>query len=70
MKSIYDEPEPNEWILPIRKGYKISCCDCGLVHKIDFRIKNERVEIRFNFDNRATGQMRRRNNYDFVAPSK
>ena|ERR1035437_7004994 len=62
-KSIYDEPEANEWILPVRKGYKIACCDCGLVHKIDFRIKDKRIEIRFNLDNRATGQIRRRNHY-------
>ena len=35
--SKYEEPESNEWVQPIRNGYKLACCDCGLVHDIDFR---------------------------------
>lgn len=27
-----------EWIQPVRKGYKMGCCDCGLVHLLDFRL--------------------------------
>ncbi len=27
-----------DWIQPVMKGYKMSCCDCGLVHNLDFRI--------------------------------
>jgi len=55
----YDEPEANEWVMPIMKGYKLSCCDCGLVHEMDFRIVNKRVEFRARRNNRATGQVRR-----------
>ena len=33
----YEEPEAGEWVSPIRRGYKMQCCDCGLVHKMDFR---------------------------------
>jgi len=25
-------------IAPQMKGYKMACCDCGLVHDIDFRV--------------------------------
>ena len=44
MKKIkFCEEEPGEWIQPVRKGYLMKCCDCGLVHKIDFRlVKNGR----------------------------
>lgn len=25
-------------IAPIMKGYRMACCDCGLVHTIDFEV--------------------------------
>lgn len=55
----YEEPHEGEWIRPVRRGYKVACCDCGLVHSIDFRIKDRRIEFRVFADNRATGQVRR-----------
>ena len=61
----YDQPEEGEWIFPVMEGYKMSCCDCGLVHKIDFRIcedEPKRIEFRVFRDNRSTGQVRRHNN--------
>lgn len=34
---------PGEWVQPTRKGYLLQCCDCGLIHSLDFRIlKNGR----------------------------
>lgn len=27
-----------KFISPKMKGYKIKCCDCGLVHEMDFRV--------------------------------
>lgn len=27
-----------EWVQPVRKGYLMECCDCGLVHKMNFRL--------------------------------
>lgn len=27
----YEEPKEGEWIRPIKRGYKMACCDCGLV---------------------------------------
>lgn len=26
------------WIHPVMDGYKLSCCDCGLVHDMQFRV--------------------------------
>lgn len=32
----------NEWIHPKQKGYLMSCCDCGLVHWLDFRVVHDK----------------------------
>lgn len=57
----YEEPEAGEWVRPVMNGYKLACCDCGLVHDVDFRVSEdlERVEFRVFRNNRATGQIRR-----------
>jgi len=51
------------WFYPAMLGYKISCCDCGLVHQINFKIDNDRVLMDVKRDNRATGQKRRRKQF-------
>ena len=55
----YEDVEEGKWVQPIRKGYKLCCCDCGLVHKLIFRIKNKKIQFKVFRDNRATGQIRR-----------
>ena len=35
------------------------CCDCGLVHRLDFRIVGGRIEFRTRRDDRATAAARR-----------
>jgi hypothetical protein len=27
----------SEWVQPIMNGYMMKCCDCGLVHEMQFR---------------------------------
>lgn len=49
----------SRWVQPVRRGYKMACCDCGLVHDVDFRVKARRVQFRVARNNRATGQVRR-----------
>jgi hypothetical protein len=57
-----------EWVRPIRKGYKFACCDCGLVHDMDFRVTDEWrgrvVEFRARRNDLSTSAMRkwRKNN--------
>lgn len=36
----------NTWIQPIEKEYLMQCCDCGLIHSMDFRVKNGRAQFR------------------------
>lgn len=54
----YDKPAANEWVQPITEGYKMSCCDCGLVHELDFRVEKGKVQFRVRRDNRATAGKR------------
>jgi len=28
----------NEWVKPQMNKYEMKCCDCGLIHEVDFRV--------------------------------
>ena len=45
-KPIYKDVKPGQWVTPTNKGYLFACCDCGLVHKMDFRV-NSYGDIQF-----------------------
>lgn len=32
-----------EWVTPVRNGYLMKCCDCGLVHRMDFRVAKDKA---------------------------
>lgn len=55
----YDEPKAGEWVQPRRNGYRLACCDCGLVHTLDFRVHKRHVQFRVFRNNRATAAIRR-----------
>ena len=55
----YEKPKAGEWVQPVRRGYKLACCDCGLVHTMDFRIYKGRAQFRVFRNDRSTGQIRR-----------
>lgn len=55
----YYEATAGEWIEPIKRGYKMGCCDCGLVHTINFRIVDGQVQMQLFRDRRATAACRR-----------
>lgn len=55
----YPKRKVGEWQQPITNGYKMRCCDCGLVHLVDFRIHEGRIQFRMFRDDRATSQSRR-----------
>lgn len=52
----------SRWVQPVEQGYKMACCDCGLVHSMDFRVDDEgRAQFRVKRNNRSTALMRRQN---------
>lgn len=54
-----------EWVRVPAKGHKNACCDCSLVHIIDYRIAEDgALEIRFRRDKRATAALRRKTKKD------
>jgi hypothetical protein len=53
----------SEWIAPEMSGWRMSCCDCSLVHDFEFRVREGQVQLRAKRNARATGQ-RRRNRKD------
>lgn len=60
-KQVYD----GEWIAPVRKNYEMECCDCGLVHRLDFRLipwrnGGKRIIFRAFRDKRKTAATRRK----------
>jgi len=58
--QVYD----GEWIKPTMKKHRMACCDCGLVHVIDFKIiKSGRgfaIMLRALRNNRMTAAKRRK----------
>ena len=59
----YKPVTEGEWLAPIMRGYRIKCCDCHLVHAIDFKVthrgRGHDVWIRIRRLNRATAAARR-----------
>jgi hypothetical protein len=48
-----------EWTRPRMRDFREQCCDCGLIHRLDFRIVDGRIEFRTRRDERATAAARR-----------
>ena len=47
------------WTRPRKQNFREQCCDCGLVHRLDFRIVEGQIEFRTRRDDRATAAVRR-----------
>ena len=45
----------------VAREYRPCCCDCGLVHVFQFRVRKGKIQLRAKRDNRATAQFRRHN---------
>ena len=56
----YEVISYGEWTRPRMKDFREQCCDCGLIHRLDFRIADGRIEFRTRRDDRATAAARRR----------
>lgn len=56
----YHHHKDGEWVtMRDYPNHKIACCDCGLVHLLEFREVAGKVQFRAFRDNRATAQRRR-----------
>lgn len=50
-----------KWFRPIKNGFKMGCCDCGLVHRVDFKIKKRtQIRMRVYLDPKETKRERNR----------
>ena len=59
-KRTYYHVTDGEWIAVPKRGYKEQCCDCGLIHKLNFRITDKGgIEIQTFRDGRATAGARK-----------
>lgn len=60
----YKRVTDGEWVKPRMKGYRMMCCDCGLVHVIEFRIikhaRGHKVLFRAVRHEKATATARQR----------
>lgn len=60
-KPDYYQVSHGEWIVVPKRGYKEQCCDCGLVHMMNFKVDEKgRIHIQTFRDHRATGGARTR----------
>lgn len=60
----YPSIKNGEWVQPVRRGYRMACCDCGLVHVVNFKLikcgRGNIIRLQAFRDERATGQKRRK----------
>lgn len=55
----YPTVKAGQWVYPL-EDYRMMCCDCGLVHRIQFQqTKDGGVRLRAWRDSRETARMRR-----------
>lgn len=57
-----------EWHKPVHDGYITACCDCGLVHRIDFKTRDGQVQMRVMRDDKATAGERATRNITIEHP--
>lgn len=59
VKRNYEQVEDGKWFKPRKKAFQEQCCDCGLVHQIDYRVAGHSIEFRATRNDRATAAVRR-----------
>lgn len=58
-KSGYYHVTDGEWISVPKRGFKEQCCDCGLVHRLNFKVVDGTIFIQTFRDGRATSGARK-----------
>ncbi len=62
----YYRPKAGEWMEPRPHHYRLACCDCGLTHYFDFRVRKGKVQYRVWRATPTTKMMRRNIRHRFV----
>lgn len=61
MKPRYETVHDGQWFEPKpQRGHRMRCCDCGLVHVFNFRVRHGKVQLQPRRDKRATAAARKR----------
>ena len=60
----YPLGEAGAWVKPVRRDYRLACCDCGLVHSYNFRLvrsgkRGSQIQYQVSRNDRATAAIRR-----------
>lgn len=66
-----DDEGWSDWIKPVPTApYRMACCDCNLVHEVEFRVDplDGFVDFRARRNNRATSQLRRHRGTPILTP--
>lgn len=50
--------EKNE-IDPIKTIWQLACCDCGLVHRVYYKINGKKLIVKYVVDKKETEKLRR-----------
>lgn len=59
-RKIEVQVKAGEWVQPVMRGYMMVCCDCSLVHRMNFRIKKGRVQLQAFRSDKYTRYWRRK----------
>lgn len=60
MRRTWKFLKDREWFTPTQRNHKMACCDCGLVHTMDFRVNRQgKVQLRASRDEKLTANRRR-----------
>lgn len=66
MSTYYPPISAGERVFPARSGYRMACCDCGLVHLLKFELvkvgNGRKIALRAWRDDYETKQNRKRRN--------
>ena len=58
-RIVYNPLSRGKWEEPVMRGYRFACCECALVHRMDFRLSRGQIQFRVFRDSRATLARRR-----------
>jgi hypothetical protein len=56
----YEDVIPGEWFPVPGKKLILACCDCGLVHIVDFKFKDGKLFMRMDRDEGRTKRLRKK----------